>query len=40
MKKGLYACLATWVVMLAAVSSLVVGWLFYSWKIESYGSRH
>ena len=26
--------------LLAGVSSLVVGWLFYAWKIEDYGTRH
>ena len=26
--------------VLAGVLSLVVGWLFYAWKIEDYGTRH
>lgn len=26
--------------LLAGVSALVVGWLFYAWKIEDYGTRH
>jgi ABC-type polysaccharide/polyol phosphate export permease len=26
--------------LLAGVLSLVLGWLFYSWKIEDYGTRH
>jgi ABC-2 type transport system permease protein len=26
--------------LLAGVASLVLGWLFYSWKIEDYGTRH